>query len=303
MNSTVISRWLLWRENRRSARRLFYEQFANDLMANMGLIKWISLIGCLAIGMILAPVRIQPSKTVGLSDIKIPARKTLKAGCYNAYFPASATLKKVYQTIESITLLHPRWLEFFGNITDEGFTIKERTIIKEKPDASDWADENVLRESDYRCKPEGLTQTEFAKRLKERPSYRPFKTVKMAGVSYPNESEWKVGKKWQIWFLVEGQKTRTTPPELQFRATYTFQYEIIGRESVTVPAGTFEAFKVKVLDSVNIHVNNLGVKLPTNQTVKSAVKQLHWYAKDIGLVKSLQEGQSKTGLELISVEK
>jgi len=273
-------------------------------MTNMELIRCISLIGCLVIGMIPAPVRTQPSRTVELSHIKIPARMALKAGCYNAYYPASATLKKVYQFIDSSApSLRPKRLEFVGNITDEGFTIKEIPILKEKPDISDWADEKVKVESDYRCKPEGLARAEYSNRVRESLSNIKLITLKMAGVSYPNETEWKVGKKWQIWFLEEAQSTKTTPAKLLSRATHTFQYEIIGRERITVPAGTFEAFKVTVVGSDRIHVNNTGFKLPTNQTVKSSVKQLHWYAKDIGLVKSLKEGQSKEVVELISVEK
>src|SRR5262245_7587626 len=277
-----------------------YEKLDNDLVTNMELNRWISLIGCLVIGMITAPVRTQPSSKVEPTDINIPARKALKAGCYNAYYPVSATLKKVYQTIDSSApLLQSKGLEFFGNITDEGFTIKGRTSLKEKPDLSDWADEKAMTESDYRCKPEGLVRTEFANRVRESVSNIKFITLKMAGVSYPNESEWKVGKKWQIWFLVEGQNTKTTPAKLVSRATYTFQYEIISREPITVPAGTFEAFKVTVVDSVKIDVNNTGFKMPMNQSVKS----LHWYAKDIGLVKSLQEGQAKVVVELIGVDK
>jgi hypothetical protein len=271
----------------------------------MELIRCISLIGYLLIGVIPAPVRTQPSRMVELDDIKIPAGKAQKAGCYNAYYPASAKLKKVYWYIELGGFLsRVKRLEFPGNITDEGFTLKESIISKEKPDVSDWADENVKIESDYRCKPEGLVRTEFANRVRESLSKIKFKTLKMSGISFPNESEWKIGKKWQIWFLVEDQNTKTTPAEVLSRVTHTFQYEIIGRESITVPAGTFEAFKVSIVSSTRIHVNNTGFKFPMNQTVKSPLKWLHWYAKDIGLVKSLlQKGQSKEGVELISVEK
>lgn len=255
------------------------------------------------VGMIPAPVRTRSSRMVELSDLKIPAGKAPIAGCYNAYYPASAKLKRVYRHIELGEFSLLKWLEFSGNITDEGFTIKERIISKEKPDVSDWADENVMRESDYRCAPEGLARIEYAKRGRESRS-NIFKTMKRAGISYPNESEWKVGKKWQEWFLVETHNRKTTPAKIVTRTTYTFQYEIVGREPITVPAGTFEAFKITVVDSVRLHVNNTGFKLPMNQTEKSSVKQLHWYAKDVGLVKSLlQKGQSKTGLELISVEK
>jgi hypothetical protein len=296
MNSTVISRWLLWRENSRSAGRLFYERLADDLVTNMGLIKWISLIGCLVIEMIPAPVKTRPSRMVELSDIKFAAGKALIAGCYNAYYPASTKLKRVYRHIELGEFSLVKWLEFSSNITDEGFTIKESIISKEKPDVSDWADENVMRESDYRCAPEGLARIEYAKRGRESRS-NIFKTLKTAGISYPNENEWKAGKKWQAWFLVETHHRKTTPAKIVTRATHTFQYEIVGRESITVPAGTFEAFKVTVVESVRVHVNNTGFKMPMNQSVK----YLCWHAKDIGLVKSL--GQSKTGLELISVEK
>lgn len=278
-----------------------YEKLDNDLVTNMKLTGSISLMGCLVIGVIPAPLRTQPAGTAEPHDIKIPVRK---AGCYNAYYPASAVLKKVYRTIDSSApLLQSKGVEFFGNITDEGFTVKERAILKEKPDLSDWADENVITESDYRCKPEGLARAEFATRVRKSRSNIKFITLKMAGVSYPNESEWKVRKKWQIWFLVETQNKKTTPAKLISRATYTFQYEIIGRESITVPAGTFEAFKVAEVGSVKIDVNNTGFKMPMDQSVKSAVKILRWYAKDIGLVKSLQEGQAKVVVELIGVEK
>jgi len=89
-------------------------------MTNVELIRCISLIGYLVIGMIPAPARTQPSRTVELSDIKIPARMALRAGCYNAYYLASATLKKVYQTIDSSApSLRPRGLEFVGNMVFE----------------------------------------------------------------------------------------------------------------------------------------------------------------------------------------
>jgi hypothetical protein len=265
---------------------------------NMELIKWISLIGYLVIGMTFAPVRTRPSRTVELSDIEIPARKAAKVGCYNAYYPVSATLKKVYIDPGPLSV-QPKRLEFFGNITDEGFIIKTTAIIKEKPDLSDWADEKVMIESDYQCKPEGLVRTEFANRVRNSLSTLKRKTLKMGGVSYPNESEWKVGKKWQIWFLVEAQSMKITPAKVVSRDTYTSQYEIIGREAITVPAGTFEAFKVAVIESIRIHVNTTGFKLP----VSDSTKYVHWYAKDIGLVKILRERDAIVVTQLISVER
>ena len=61
-----------------------------------------------------------------------------------------------------------------------------------------------------------------------------------------------------------------------------YNYTAIGVESVSVPAGTFEAMKVEVVTTVNINATFQGTTVPVTFTSTTT----SWFAQGVGWVKS-----------------
>jgi hypothetical protein len=71
-------------------------------------------------------------------------------------------------------------------------------------------------------------------------------------------------------------------------------FQAVGSESVTVPAGTFDALKIHVDTTINISGNFNGVSFP----VKVTTPYDYWFVKDVGWVKA--SGTGNVGGEAFS---
>ena len=108
------------------------------------------------------------------------------------------------------------------------------------------------------------------------------------GLTTPPQSAWKPGFAWTYNLALEGRRG-----VLGGSGAFDSAYRVVGRESVTVPAGTFDAWKV-VAD--NTALAKLGAITLFNQRSTSAA----WYAEGVGLIKS----DDQRGLtELLNIEK
>jgi len=110
-----------------------------------------------------------------------------------------------------------------------------------------------------------------------------FDVNNVSGVTYPNEI--KPGDTW--------------PHSLEFTAKMTVagqgmdatgdaksNFQAVGFESVTVPAGTFDALKIHVDTTININGNFNGVSFPV--TVSSPYD--YWFVQGVGWVKASGTG-------------
>ncbi len=231
---------------------------------------------------------------------------TSKGGCYNAYYPATATLKKTYKTTFSGNTLPPSThTETFSNVTAEGFSQKMEFAPSEVKTAAGGNLGNTERmtiEHSFKCQPDGLAAVEFVNMALGNQMNVKYKTLNVNGLSFPKESDWKVGKKWQIAFQIESEAALGAMKEamkMLSKGTITMDCEIVGQESVTVPAGTFEAFKVNININNKLKANIGGREMPMNNDIKTT----SWFAKDAGIVKSTFEGMGGAGTELISLTK
>lgn len=217
-----------------------------------------------------------------------PSAVTSKGGCYNAYYPASATLKKTYKTTFSGDKPAPSThTESYSNVTNDGFTQKMEFAPQAKSGHAASATDVTL-ESSFKCNPEGIVAMEYGSLNTGQNTKFKFKTSKAEGVTFPSESDWKIGKKWQMSYQVEGQMTGAPSPAMNMapKGTIVLDSEIVGEESVTVPAGTFQAFKVVMTINNKLNLNMMGRDIPMNNTFKTNA----WFAKDVGMVKSQTEG-------------
>ena len=101
------------------------------------------------------------------------------------------------------------------------------------------------------------------------------------GVDIPQPGAWQVGYTWTTTRQLEAG-----PSENEITAYYDFmdvtKHEIVAKEQITVPAGTFEAFKV---DSSSEWTAISPSGSETNGTGRGS----RWYVKEIGLVKSVSD--------------
>ncbi len=65
------------------------------------------------------------------------------------------------------------------------------------------------------------------------------------------------------------------------------QFEDIGTETVTVPAGTFNATKVEGTSTIKVAADYHGLSLP----ITSVVKTTFWFAPGVGWIKSAESGE------------
>ncbi len=106
-------------------------------------------------------------------------------------------------------------------------------------------------------------------------------------MSFPAPNLWKPGYAWTYVMNMEGRKSG-----FNARAVLTFNYRIVAREKVTVPAGTFDAWKVEMNGNVDARVAVLPIRQNFSET--------QWVVPDIGIVK-IQRANSSS--ELASLKK
>ncbi len=235
------------------------------------------------------------SSTAGTAPV---VSKTTPSGCYNAYYPATATLQKTYKITYGTGNLPPAtYTETYRNLTSDGFL---QTMEFVPTNAKAGATPDVKVESGVKCTPEGLALLEYGNLTAGQNLKYKFKTTQAKGVSFPNESDWQVGKKWQMSYEVEGQMTEAPIAAMNMapKGTVTINCEILGKESVTVPGGTYDTFKVDMKFNSNLKMNMMGREMPVNMTFKSNV----WFAKDVGMVKTSMD-EFKAVTELVTLTK
>lgn len=137
----------------------------------------------------------------------------------------------------------------------------------------------------YSCTPAGLTAsdpvTQYAGALLSSPSSQV--TVNLtsnSGLTLP--ANVKPGDTWQ-----QSADFEASSPNLNINGRFIFNYTAVGMESVTVPAGTYDALRVDA--TIDILVSAFHVSAGTYTTST-------WLAPDVGIVKS-QGASHVSGME------
>src|SRR5215470_11752355 len=150
--------------------------------------------------------------------------------CSNAYFPVGANVVRKYRVVYPKGMLSDReYTESFSDLTGDTFAVN-----------TDFG--NVKAHINWKCTPDGLLATQYdntVNMMKSGASAR-VDTVDSNGVSLPPEERWQPGEKWHAEYHVT--ETLNGPDGKQMGGgdgTIAQDGEIVGAESVTVPAGTF----------------------------------------------------------------
>jgi hypothetical protein len=110
------------------------------------------------------------------------------------------------------------------------------------------------------------------------------KTSDVSGVSIPPTLT--SGMQWQYSLKLQGTIVMPGDPQAPANGIYSVIMQELGTETVTVPAGTFDAIKIQSNSTVDITSSFAGTDVP----IKFSGTTITWYAPGVGYVKSVENG-------------
>jgi hypothetical protein len=111
-----------------------------------------------------------------------------------------------------------------------------------------------------------------------------FITSDVTGLSLPREVT--SGMQWQYGLKMQGTLAMPGDQQSPASGTYSAAMEELGKETITVAAGTFEAVRFQANSNVNIAADFQGTQAPITYTATT----LLWYAPGVGFIKSVENG-------------
>jgi uncharacterized protein DUF3108 len=211
----------------------------------------------------------QPPATSAGSSTPTP-----KAGlCANTYYPVREGSTWTYKSTGGPTGEYS-FTDTITSVRADGFTLSSQ--FGELTRTQEWA-----------CKPEGLVALQLggtsAATLNSNNMQLNLEVKNVSGVTYP--SEINVGDQWQHNLDFEGKMTVANQEGTATGNAQT-NFKALGNESVTVPAGTFDALKIQIDTTLNINVSVQSISVP----VIFSGSYTYWFVKDVGWVKASGTG-------------
>ena len=109
-------------------------------------------------------------------------------------------------------------------------------------------------------------------------------TLSFSGVAFPAPNQWVIGGKWTHAYKIKMSITAGDQIITQ-AGTVTISSKIVNSENVSVPAGKFTALKVAQTINLDLMMKMTGGSRP----IKTTVTTTTWYARDVGVVKSISD--------------
>jgi hypothetical protein len=181
------------------------------------------------------------------------------AACDHPYFPSLAnTSLKNQQNITKVVSNNGSSFVLENNFGK----LKVKNTIKCEADGS-------LSQSEY------PSMTGLSANMK-------IETLSSEGIAFPPPARWVVGASWTNSFKVKisvsmGAQTMTQS------GTMKIESKIAAEETIKVPAGTFSALKVTQTILRDMQMSIGGKSTPIKNTITTTT----WYAKNVGVVKSI----------------
>jgi len=193
--------------------------------------------------------------------------------CSNPLYPVKTGATWTYNSTGSLS----GDFSFTDTITalrEDGFTLSSQI-------------NGVTLTQEWVCKPEGLASLTFgggaAGGISTSGAKMDLTTSNVQGVILPKTIS--AGDQWPYSLDFEGD-IELTGMTAETQGTAGFTFNALGEESVTVPAGTFNALKIHVDLRLDMEITYSGFTAPAVITIPSDV----WYAPGVGWVKAASSG-------------
>jgi len=194
--------------------------------------------------------------------------------CANPYYPIREGASWSYKSTGSPAGDYS-FTDTITSVREDGFTITSHL-------------DDLTRTQEWACRPEGLVALQLggpaAATLNTQDMQLNLTFNNISGVTFPREIT--AGNEWQHMLEFEGDLESTgTSAEAAGTAESTFS--ALGTESVTVPAGTFDAMRVEVESTITINATYQGISMPA----AFSGTYTFWFAQGVGWVKASGIGE------------
>lgn len=200
------------------------------------------------------------------------------SACNNPFLPVAVGREWVYRMSGPVGT--NEFTRSIATLTENGFTDR------------DTFDVGTVREGEWRCEDGDLIAlSPGSQAAVSVPDMRFTFTVESnEGVTLP--ADLAPGKTWSQRMVYSGRQT-VGDLTMDTRNDLTIQCRAIGEEPVTVPAGAFTAMRVECTHAMKVTVQEFTVSIESTGVV--------WYAKGVGMVKSLDESaEGSTEIVLVA---
>jgi hypothetical protein len=146
--------------------------------------------------------------------------------------------------------------------------------------------DELTRAQEWACEPQGLKALQFGSgssaSITTQNTTAEFTTLDVTGLSLPKQVTPQT--QWQYSLTMQGTTAMPGDQQAQSTGTFSAAMQAMGMETITVPAGTFDAIKIQVKSTVQITAEFQGAQVPLTFNTSSIV----WYAPGVGHVKSIE---------------
>jgi hypothetical protein len=234
-------------------------------------ILFVSLLAC----NLTSPKTKSPANSITESmpqETATPEAQASQAGaCANPLYPVKQGATWTYETSGGPTG-PSSYTDTISDVRADGFTL-----------SSKFGD-SLNRTQEWACNPDGLLALQLggqAAMLSTNNLQAQITTSNPKGVTFP-ANPISTGDEWTYSMDFEGQVKVEGGVENTVNGTVTFQFKALGPESVTVPAGSFDAMKIQVDTTFDMKASVQGLQVPLTVNDTS----ITWMAPDVGMVKS-----------------
>jgi hypothetical protein len=193
--------------------------------------------------------------------------------CANLYYPVRQGTTWTYKSTGGPAGEYS-FTDTITSVRDDGFTLSTQIG-------------GLTRTQEWTCTAEGLAALQLggapAAMLNSQNIQLNLDLNNTTGVTFPRQIN--PGDQWQQTMDVAGNVTMMNE-EAEASGNAQMSFSTVGNESVTVPAGTFDALKVEVDVTLNVNATYEGLTLPVSFTGEYT----YWFAPNVGWVKASGTG-------------
>ena len=195
--------------------------------------------------------------------------------CDNPYYPVVQGATWTYASTGAPGFSDPyTFTDTITSVRSDGFTLTSQF-------------QELTRTQEWSCRPEGLVALQLgsgpAGSVSTQNMSLELTTANVTGITFPAAID--AGQAWNYALDFTGEMD-VAGNMAAAAGTSSSSFTAIGMESVTVPAGTFEAMKVQVNSNMNIQATYSGLDIPVELMGTSYI----WLVRDVGWIKMENTG-------------
>ena len=216
------------------------------------------------------------------------AQATGETKCGVPYYPVGASLEKQYRvTYDRNAAPTATYTETYADIGPDSFTLR-------------YQFPELAVNTGWNCTPEGMVALEYGKLDSARQTTNfKMETVGRTGVTVPAAGRWREGGEWRSSYEIRTEIAGPQGPSGRGSGTIEITNRVVGRERVTVPAGTYDALKVESTMAMKLTVRVGQMTVPTNTNLRNT----SWFAENVGMVRAVSAGDfAGATTELVSLK-